>query len=344
MKLKIVFVFSFIVILSVAVFAQRPTPTRTPLDKIVAAPSVTEVIAVVPQPIDLPTILLKADEQTGNYQEEFKNLLGEETKTFETFDKNGKAKKRTVVESNFIVYQSSKDAAQVTEYRNAVKVDGKAVGDSSKRTTDLFENISKSASAQTELESIQKESSRYDKTLDLNGFTLFQAPVFADHIRPSFDFTLGADETIDGAEVYAISYRQKAKSPYVIFNDDQPKSDKFYFSYEVNVPDSIEQPNALLRGKIWIDKKTFQIRRETRELTIQPAELQTPLVVNQTELEYQPSELGILTPKRIVYTDYNVKSKNKGKEISAVLDSKATFEYNKFTKSDVEVKSGEAKN
>ena len=68
-------------------------------------------------PLDLPVILDRAEEQTANYQEEFKNLLGQETKTFESFDKKGKSKKQVAVESNFIVYQSPKDAAQVAEIR-----------------------------------------------------------------------------------------------------------------------------------------------------------------------------------------------------------------------------------
>lgn len=350
MKGKIIFTLCFTATNAIGIFAQTPTPT--PMGNIVI--TVGKPNAQQQQPAtqnqpappvnDLPTIIANADAQTGSYREEFKNLLGQETKTFESFDKNGKSKKQTVVESNFIVYQSSKDESQVAEYRNVVKVGGKSVGDSSKRATDLFENLAKSTSAQSELDDIQKESSRYDKTLDINGFTLFQSPVLAEHIRSSFDFTLLPDETIDGAEVYAISYQQKTKNPYVIFNDDQKRPEKIYIAYEADVPDSITAPNALLRGKIWIDKKTFQIRRESRELTIQPAELAAPLVVNRTELEYQASDLGILTPKRIVFTDYNVKSKNKGKEISAVLDSKATFDYGKFTKSDVEVKSGDVKN
>ena len=320
-----------------SIVAQYPRPPRI-------SPTPQATVSATATPTPLETIVAEAEKQTRNYREEFKNLLGDETKTFETFDKKGQTKKQTVVESNFIVYQSPKDENLVTEYRNVVKVNGKAVGDSDRRATNLFENLANSASAQQELENVQKESSRYDKTLDINGFTLFQSPVLAEHARPFFDFALDAPETIDGAEVYVVSYRQKSKSPYVIFNDDQPKPDKLFVSFDVDAPDSITEPNALLRGKIWIDKATFQIRRERRELTIQPAALSAPLVVNETDIEYQPSEVGILTPKRIVFTDYNVKSKNKGQDISAVLDTKATFVYTKFTKSDVEVKSGDVKN
>lgn len=344
MTRKLFFIAIAIVAGIVGISAQRQRPTPKP----VVSPTPQSVAAAVPTPMPTPvpleTIVAEAEKQTQSYREEFKNLLGDETKTFETFDKNGKSKKQTVVESNFIAYQSPKDETLVTEYRNVVKVDGKSVGDSDKRAADLFENLARSASPQQELENIQKESLRYDKTLEINGFTLNQVPILAAHIRPFFDFRLEAEENIDGREVYAVSYRQKSKNPYVIFDNDQMKPDKLFLSFDVEIPKSIREPNALLRGKIWIDKQTYQIRRERRELTIQPAEAPNALVINETELEYQPSEVGILTPKRIVYTDYNVKSKDKGRDISATLDMKASFVYTKFTKSEVEVKSGEVKN
>lgn len=341
MKRKIIFALCFLIVGASETFAQTPMPKPSP-PKIIVTDS-TNIDALTPPTNDLPTILRKAEEQTANYQEEFKNLLGAETKTFESFDKKGKPKKQTVVESNLIVYQSAKDAAQTAEYRNVVKVDGKTVGDSERRATDLFENLAKKASAEDELESIQKESLRYDKTLEISGFTLFQTPVLSENMQPFFDFKIDGEETVDGNAVYAVSYQQKTKSPYVILNDDGEKPKGIFVDYTVDMPNSIKEPNARLRGKIWIDKQTFQIRRERRELTIQPAEIAALLVVNSTELEYQPSEnLSILTPKRIVYTDYNVKGKDKN--ITAILDSKATFEYGKFTKSDVEVKSGEVKN
>ncbi len=347
-KLFFLFFIAIVANLNIAgIFAQnsRPKPKTKTAPPARITPTPTPVIILpTPTPVSLETIVSEAEKQTENYREEFKNLLGDEKKTFETFDKNGKSKKQTVVESNFIAYQSPKDETQVTEYRNVVKVDGKSVGDSDKRAADLFENLAKSASAQQELENVQKESSRYDKTLELNGFTLNQAPVLAEHIRPFFDFQLDGQEMVDGKDVYVVSYRQKSKSPYVIFNDSQPKPDKFFLSFEAELPKQVKEPNALLRGKIWIDKQTYQIRREHRELTIQPADTPNQLIINETELEYQPSAVGILTPKRIVFTDYNVKSKDKSASISAVLDTKATFVYTKFTKSEVEVKSGDVKN
>ncbi len=285
----------------------------------------------------------EAEKQAIDYQEIFKNLLGVETKTFEDFDKSGKSKNSRVIVSNFIVYQSIKDPKIITEYRNIISVDGKPVGDTDKRIQDFFEQLEKSASIEQELARIENESSRFDKNLDISGFTLLQAPIIAEHIRSAFDFRLEGHDTIDGNDVYVVNYRQKSKSPYIFFNEENPASDKLYINYDIKLPDSIkDSANPLMSGKLWIDAKNFQVWREQRRLTIQPSESDKPLTVIDNEFEYQKSDLGILTPKKIIFTSYNVK--NKKNEISAVKDSKATFEYKNFTKADVEVKSGEVKN
>jgi len=291
----------------------------------------------VPSPTpDLETILKNADVQTLNYREEFKNLLSEETKTFETFDKNGKLKKRTVIESNFIIYQSLKVRNYVAEYRYVFKVDGKLVGDSEKRTTELFEKIAKSDTAEQELARIQKESLRYDKTLDINGLTIFQTPILADYFKPFFDFKLA-----ESGEVYVVEYRQTKRSPYILIDEQNAQTAKYGLSYNLNLPDSINKNDVLLRGKLWIDAETFQLRREERELTLQTASSPTPLVLLRTEFEYEASEFKIFVPKRIDFIYYELKTKDKGREVSTVLNTKATFEYAKFTKSDVEVKANE---
>ena len=98
----------------------------------------------------------------------------------------------------------------------------KSIGDTDKRIQDFFEQLGKSASIEQELERIQKESSRYDKNLEISGFTLLQAPILAEHIRPAFDFRLDGRETIQGNDVFAITYQQKTKSPYVFINEEKP--------------------------------------------------------------------------------------------------------------------------
>src|SRR5688500_9442587 len=63
--------------------------------------------------------------QSKTYVEEFKNLIADEKKTFEIFDKKGEVKKRRTVESTFLVYPLSKAEGEVAEFRNIIAVDGK---------------------------------------------------------------------------------------------------------------------------------------------------------------------------------------------------------------------------
>ena len=280
--------------------------------------------------VDLETILKNAEKQTQNYREAFKNLLSEETKTFEIFARDGEVKKRTVVESNFMIFQSLKDETVSSEYRGVVKVDGKAVG----KSTDLVEVLSKARSVREELEKIRKENSRYDKTLEVNGLTLFQSPVLEEKFRPYFEFTLAKSE----ANVYEIEYRQTKLSPYVFIGEkpayDQQKSIK----YDLDLPKSIDKATVFLRGKLWIDAQTFQVRREEREVTGNVKNFSDRLVFFREEYEYQPSDFEILVPKKIVYTYFKIKTDDDNPGVSTVPEVRATFEYAKFRKSRVEIK------
>ena len=298
--------------------------------------------ALTPAPIGVETIVSQAEQQAINYRVTFNNLLAEETKIFEDFDKNGAEKERRVIESNFIVYQSAKNPAFISEYRNVVKVDGKAITDNEQRAQEFFEKVLKSTTTERELERIRDESNRYDRTLNISGLTLYQAPILAAHIRPAFNFQIIGQDLIDGFEVFVISYTQKEKSPYIIFNDDQPERPiGSGLIFDFNLPRSIKDASLFLRGKFWIDKHTFKIWREEREVVFRLKGSDKLFVRQKTELLYQKSEFDILTPKKVTLSDYTIKVKDKGREISIILDSRATFEYTKFSKSDVEIKSNE---
>lgn len=292
-----------------------------------------------PTPVSLETILSEAEKQTVRYKENFNNLLAEEVKTFDDYDKNGAIDKRRRIESNFLVYQSVKNPGSAVEYRNVTKVDDDPVGNIERRAEDFFNDVLKSDSAEKELEKIQKESSRYDKNLEIKGLTLNQAPVLAEHIRAFLDFTLAGEETVEDRDVYVIDYIQKSKSPYIIFDDDRAKPDKLYLIYFLDLPKQFRKTEPFLSGRLWIDKETFQVLGEQRNVSVRPQNGQKSFAVMETSFTYQFSELGFLTPKKITLTDYNIRTK--GDEFTVTVDNKATFEYTKFTQSDVEVKSGE---
>lgn len=348
----------FITFFAVGLFGQKPQnspnpnsspkPSGTPVNTTSGGeqlPKNNNLTALLrSQPPAIETILAEAEKQTVIYRENFNVLLAEETKTFEEYKKDGTLKYSRAVESNFLVYQSANNPGSIVEYRNVTRVDGKTVGDSEKRAQDFFEKVLKSSTAEQELKKIQEESSRYDKSLDIAGMTLNQAPVLAAHIRPAFDFRIVGEEKINDSEVFIVSYQQKTQSPYVIFNDDKKKPDESWLGFDVNISGSIKEPNPLLRGKLWIDKQSMQVLRELRELTVQPTGVIEPLVAVEMNLEYQKTNLEILTPKKITFTVYAIKARDKGREVSALKENKVTFDYTKFTKSDVEVKSGDVKN
>ncbi|MDQ3374119.1 MAG: hypothetical protein M3521_09570 [Acidobacteriota bacterium] len=294
-----------------------------------------------PLPVNLETILSGAEKQTVAYRESFSNLLAEEKRVFERYDKKGRLDDTRVVESNFLVYQSTKSTNFISEYRNVTKVDGKTVGDNEKRAEDFFERVLKSTTADKELERVKDENSRYDKNLVINGITLNQAVILAAHIRPAFDFRIAGREQLEGREMFVVTYQQKSKSPYILVNEDRG-ADKLYLGFEVDTPDSVKELNALLRGQLWIDTETFEVWRERRELTVQPNGAATPFVIIETDFAFQKSDNIGITPKRIVLTDYALKKKNN--ELSVLKETRATFEYTKFSRSDVDVKSGDVKN
>ena len=230
----------------------------------------TNLWAQTPQTLPAPTIetvLTEAAKQTANYQEAFKNLLAVETKTFEQFGKNDEVKEKKTVESNFLVYQSSKDAKVSSELRSVTKVDGKPVSDSVERSNRFFAELAKTTTLKSELEKIQKEGNRYDKTIEVTGLTLYEAVILSDNLRPFFDFKLLSSENYQGNDVFVISYSQTKKSPFISFNEDNKNSKDLTLNFELDLPKSLRNSDAFLNGKLWIDAKTYQIRREERVLT-----------------------------------------------------------------------------
>ncbi|MEP7075872.1 MAG: hypothetical protein ABI878_08675, partial [Acidobacteriota bacterium] len=118
-----------------------------------------------------------------------------------------------------------------------------------------------------------------------------------------------------------------------------PNSGKSGFDYEIDT-DSNKELNGRLRGTLWIDVSTFQIRGEHRELTVQPDGVGKPMPVIVNDFEFQSSDFGILTPKRITHIQSRLM--DKGQE--AAKEIRLTLDYANFSRPDVEVKSSEVKN
>jgi len=276
----------------------------------------------------------RARERTKVYLETFKNLLSEEKKTFEIYEKGGKIKKRKVVDSTFLVYQLTKDQGRIAEFRNVISIDGKKVANADERARDFFEKVVAADNSQKEYERIRDESSRFDEDFAINGLTLFQAIALSDELRGKFRFTMAGRESIGGKNVYVVLFEQIRDDPDITVNVPTASN-----NYDIEIEgDKITALNARIRGKLWIDSSTFNVRRELRERTIQPAGFPQPVVVAEDLLEYTDTEFGILAPRTLSHVQYRVRLK----EREVTKDTSIVFDYGRFTQPDVDVK-GEVK-
>ena len=313
-------------------FAAVCTSAQKPVPKPLIQPSPSPFTA--PAPVSLETILSEATKQITVYRETFKDLLATETKSLEDYDKNGELKESSVVESIFLVYQSARDDNASTELRNIVKVDGKLVPDSQARANRFLAEVQKASTAEKELEKIEKEGLRYDRTIKIYGFTFDEGIALSDNVRPICDFELIGTEVIDGSETYLVSYRQTKNSPFVTVNGKTPGTRGGSAEFHTGIPGALKKTDKFLRGKLWIDKQSFQIRREVRQLAIQTP---TPIIANETTFEYAASEFGILVPKKISFLDSDIRKISKSEDYNAVKSLSVNLDYSKFRKTRVEV-------
>ncbi len=284
-------------------------------------------------------IITNASQQATNYSEAFKNLLAEEVKLFETFDKTGKSKIKRTVGSTFIVYGLQNVEGQIVEFRNVTAVDGKPVGGTDNRAQSFFEKIAAAGNSARERQQLADESLRFDPDIRIIGVTLFQAVPLTPKVRPALDFTRLPDEMLGGRKVIVLGYQQTKQTPEIEINTKNAEGSgdaalNFYLDLKLEPPGT-----ERLRGTFWIDAETFQTRREVREIMAQPAGFATPVVLSRTEFNYADSLFEILTPSSIVYTDYDLDRK----KFVSFPDLRVTFTYSKFSRADVEVKGAEVK-
>ena len=293
---------------------QSNTPQATPPQESVAAPTT---------PAELEKFLQQAARRTEEYIAVFKNLLAEETKTIETYDEDGRAKRRRRIVSDFVVYQSRLHDASVSEYRNVREVDGRTVTERDKRVLKLFERLAKAKSLDKELERIDREGNRYDLTDRYTGLTLNQGLLLSDEIRPALRFEVAGREQLDGHEVVIVRYQQVRQTPSV----------KFDFT----LPDKLKDAEFLYRGRLWLDAGTAQLWREEREVTMRPSFLKDPLVIVSFDFRYAASRFGILLPRRLVFSSFAHGRGRATGTLSLSLSTRMTFEYGAFSRFDVTV-------
>ncbi len=283
----------------------------------------------VSESAELEKILKNAEKQTIAYQFGFKDLIAKETKTYENFKSTGELRSRRLIESNFLIYESKRDEATVSEFRNVLSVDGKPVSKTPKSSAEFFEEVQKSGSIEKELRKIQDRNAKYDDTPEIYGFTLFQALILSEKLRPYFTFQIIGRQQIRDRAVFVISYNQIAETRLISSDTKNALPNELSMVYEL--PKPLKNFQLRLNGKLWIDTETFQLWREERKLNVLT---ENPFQIMSTNFEYVPSNYGFLVPKRIELVQFRFDSKNR---IDDQKETKIQFDYSEFTKTKVEI-------
>ena len=277
--------------------------------------------AVVQDAIELDHLMTRFFASTDEYEKTFRNLVAEETKTIEVYGASGEVEKRRQIVSDLLVYYSSRDGREATtEYRDARSVDGKAVEKRSERALKLLANASKAASLEKELETINRETERYEFSRHLRGSTIGQGGL-PKRRREAFQFESVAREQIAGHDVVVLDYRQTAPIPG--------------YESRLPVPKELGKPSILARGRLWIDAQTGELWRDVWELVVPHAATPEPLVMIHAERAFGPSRFGILVPERIVVDWLMRFSYPKTGRPSFALSERTTFTYGAFKRFDV---------
>jgi hypothetical protein len=285
---------------------------------------------------ELSRLLDKSETATRQYSETFNNLSAEETKFFEDYDKNGNVKETRRIKSNFIVYQSPRNAI-ANEFRNVMEFNGKMVARKDEEIAKFFEKLAKAGTDAEEWRKIRNEGVRFDGRSSTWGMTLWQVSPFG-NLRPFFEFQIIDTEKIEGRETYVVEYQQ-IKPTLLIKADpteDELKKEPGGRQYNTSTPEVFRPTNPRLFGKIWLDAETAQIWRNEFKVVLNPARLSKSVVSEELIYEYQPSEFKILVPKKFVLTTYRI-SGSGDKDLLVVKDRRMTFEYSKFSEIKTEI-------
>ncbi|HWN11449.1 MAG TPA: hypothetical protein VNO50_19630 [Pyrinomonadaceae bacterium] len=274
-------------------------------------------------PAELKDLVRRAGLGMSEYKIRFKDLTAEEDQKVEEYDQQGKLQKQRRIASDLVIYQSQLDPTQMVEYRDVKLVDGVAVKKREARLMSLLNKSAKADSVKKELDRVNRESSRYDLGFSFYGMTLYQGLPLQENALDAFKFTFAGREQVDGHDAIIVDYQQVSQTPSFAFN---PSS----------LPSPLKGSEALHRGRIWLDAETAQIRREVREMTLQPPSVNRPLVFTRYEFDYADSRFGFLTPKRIVITNNSRGRTGADKKPELLLGVKITFDYGAFSRFEVE--------
>ena len=266
---------------------------------------------------ELNELIRRAAERMNEYKTGFKDLTAEEEQTIEEYDDKDKLRKQRRIASDLFIYQSQLDPSQMVEYRDVKSVDGVAVKKREERLVSLLGKSAKADSVKKELDRITRESKRYDLNYSFYGWTLHQGTPLYENTRTAFQFKLAGREQVNGHDAIVIEYRQVSDNPDLAMKLS-------------SLPSRLKGAWTRYRGRLWLDAKTAQIRREVREMTMEHPSFTRSLVIIRYDLNYTNSRFGFLTPKRIEISSYNRGGTAADKHPELLLGGKVTFEYGAF--------------
>jgi hypothetical protein len=274
-------------------------------------------------PSDVERFLDLAFTRTTEYTASFRDLTAEEKQFVELYDSKGKLIKRREIISDFVVYQSRFDRGVTAEYRNVREVDKVSVPGREERVLRLFKRLASTTSVNQELELIGDEASRYDLNYSVQGYTLKQGLPLQKEVRAVFSFEVAGNEQLDGHETLIVRYTQRAPSPLL--------------KVDLRLPSLPKASRSFYRGRLWLDARTAQIRREERELVFELPRVKEPLVLIRQEFNYAASQFDILVPKLIMLTTLGSVKLDGDHVTSPTLGGRLVFEYGDFSRFSVTI-------
>jgi hypothetical protein len=294
----------FLGIINAAAFGQQPAG-QTSSTRTFTAP-------------ELERFLDTAYLRTTEYADSFRDLTAEEKQSVELYNPLGILVKRREILSDFVVYQSRFNKEVAAEYRNVREVDKAEVPGREERVMRLFKKLAATNSLNQEMALLSDETSRYDLNYSIQGYTLRQGLALQPEVRRAFAFEVVGSEKIEGQEVVVVKYRQRAPNPQL--------------KVDLRLPSMPKASETSYRGRLWLDARTAQIRREERDLVLETPRVKEPLVLIRQEFFYTSSSFGILVPQRITLTTLG-SVKLEGDHVAhSTLGGRLVYEYGPFSR------------
>lgn len=273
----------------------------------------------------------RAAKQSALFRETFRNLIADESKTFDTYEKDGTLDRRTNVKSSLLIYVSK--AGRPAELRVVKEVDGNPIPDAAKRGEEFLAEMDRAQTDESLLRKLQRESTRHDPTYTIYGLALHQGNVLDPSLRKAFTFTPTGESVIDGRRVMAYTFDQSSQNDYIAFNSKPPDNSKPALIFDLELPKSVKKSDLRLHGTMWIDVETFQIRKEELGVFFDASR---SVALLTERFEYADSEFGILLPKSITLVFNELKRKDRSYVIKS--HDSVLFEYSNYRKTNVEVR------